>query len=337
MTIPQRRNDRRVTLTDIAQACHLAPSTVSRALHDPGRVNSHTYERIVRAAQELGYHDDFGASSTPSFIRGTVALVVPSLTNPVTLDLIRGCHARVQSLGYLFMLVSTDESSEQEASWISELSGTVDGMILASPRLSDEELRHKGANTPIVVVNRELEGMSSVIADTSSAMKQALRYLASLGHQEIAYVHGPSDSRLDRARYRAVMNEAADLPGVSVKELGPYRPSLVAGEAAADALAISGVTGVMFFDDLLALGAMRRFAHIGMRVPEDISVIGCDDCFAAQMVQPQLTTVSASADELGRSAAQLLVTQLGSANIEPQSQCLPAQLAIRHSTAGAAT
>lgn len=334
MAIPPRRSRRRVTLTDIARACNLAPSTVSRALSNPGRVNSQTYDRIVRTARELGYHADFDDNSSSRFIRGTIALLVTSLTNPFTLDLIRGCHAQAQSAGYFFLLVSSEESVQLELDWVRELRQTVVGMILASPRSDSEDLRLGNSSTPMVLTNREVSWVSSVMMDTPAGMRQALRYLVSLGHERIAYVRGPADSWIDQARYEA-LEEESRLAGVSLESVGAYSPSVAAGAAAADAVVLTDATSVVFFNDLLALGALHRFAEIGVSVPEEISIIGCDGFFGDELVAPRLTTVAAFGEQLGRSAAELLISHMSNPEKPHQSLKLPSQLIVRESTAPA--
>ena len=121
MALPERRIHRRVTLTEIATAVGVAPSTVSRAMSNPNRVSPEMYERIVRKARELGYESATLPSSRQRIARGTIALMLPNLTNPFNLDLIRGSQIQAQAAGFMQLLVTSDESEQVEAEWLVEL------------------------------------------------------------------------------------------------------------------------------------------------------------------------------------------------------------------------
>lgn len=334
MKIPARRRQKKVTLTDIARECNVAPSTVSRALSNPGRVNSQTYERIARKARELGYSSGPLDDPARRFIRGTIALVVPNLTNPFTLELIRGSHAQAQAAGYLFLLASSEESSQLELDWIRELGHTVDGVLLSSPRAESAALRQASSLAPMVMMNRRVSWLSSVVLDTPLAMRQALQYLASLGHRRIAYVRGPADSWIDQERHSALVDEA-ERSGTDLLSVGAYAPSTAAGVAAADAVLLSQATGVIFFNDILALGALRRFEQLGIDVPAQMSVVGCDDSFGSLATRPGLTTITALGEQLGRTSTELLISQMASPERPHQTVTLPAQLTVRDTTSAA--
>ena len=140
MVLPTRRIYRRVTLTEIANACDIAPSTVSGAMSNPRRVSAEMYERIVRKARELGYDSAALPAERKRFVRGTIALVLPNLTNPFNLDLIRGSQAQAQAAGFMQLLVTTEESEQVEKNWLVELAESVDGIVVASPRDVRDEL-----------------------------------------------------------------------------------------------------------------------------------------------------------------------------------------------------
>ncbi|MDN3312096.1 LacI family DNA-binding transcriptional regulator [Microbacterium oryzae] len=329
--IPERRFTRRVNLTDIARACGVAPSTVSRALSNPGRVSAAMYELISTKAVEMGYASATLPQGPERRARGTIALVVPNLVNPFVHDLIRGSQAQAQAAGFLFLLVNTEESAHVELNWLKELSKTVDGVVLASPRGSETTLRSIGDATPLTIINREVPGISSVVIDTPSSSVEALHYLASLGHRRIAYVRGPQSSWTDHARITALEAAVKEME-VELLPIGAFHPSLSAGAAAADAVALSGATGALFFNDTLAIGAMMRFRQRGVDVPEKISVVGCDDIAAAETSSPPLTTVTASGERAGRAATELLIGQFTARTPRPRTERLAAHLTVRDST-----
>ena len=330
MAIPVRRVHRRVTLTEIAHACGVAPSTVSRALSNPNRVSSTMYERIARKAREMGYESAILPETADRLSAGSIALVLPNLSNPFNLELIRGCQAQAQAAGFLFLLLSTDESVHVESTWLMELSQTVDGIVLASARGDDEDVQEIADNVPIVTVNRAVPSVSGVVIDTPAGCAQGLDYLVSLGHTSIAYVRGPEGSWTDQERLRA-LTAAAEQHGVSLHIVGQFLPTMSSGAAAAAVVELSGATAAIFFNDTLAIGALTRFKSRGVSVPGDMSVIGCDDIFGASFSEPPLTTVTAFGEEAGRAATDLLISRFAQRDKSPRVDRIATHLTVRES------
>jgi LacI family transcriptional regulator, galactose operon repressor len=169
-----------------------------------------------------------------------------------------------------------------------------------------------------------------VVIDTPSGMVHAAEHLASLGHRSIAYLAGPRASWADRGRWRALQSAARRL-GLAMTRLGPFAPTMAGGTAAAEAVVNSEATAVIAFNDLLAIGMMRRLLARGLRVPDDISVLGCDDIFGADFCHPALTTLAAPLQDTGRAAVTLLLSRL--AGQDPRRRVvLPTHLVVREST-----
>ncbi|WP_233563669.1 LacI family DNA-binding transcriptional regulator [Cryobacterium tepidiphilum] len=320
-----------MTLTEIASACGVAASTVSRAMSNPNRVSPEMYERIVRKARELGYESAALPAGRARSSRGTIALVLPNLTNPFNLDLIRGSQVQAQAAGFMQLLVTSGESEQVEADWLTELADTVDGVVVASPRSADALLQQVRERVPLVVLNREVPWLSGVLIDTPAGLAQALDYLVSLGHERIAYVRGPARSWTDQARYRA-LKQAAGRHEVELIALGAFFPTLAAGAAAADAVGLAKVTAAIFFNDTLAIGALGRFEKQGIRVPDDLSVVGCDDIFGASFTNPSLTTVTASGEQAGRAVTDMLLGTFTTKDRSHRVDRLPTHLTVRGST-----
>lgn len=331
MALPARRIPRRVTLTEIASACGVAPSTVSRAMSNPQRVSAEMYERIVRKARELGYDSAVLPANRHRIARGTIALLLPNLSNPFNLDVIRGSQVQAQAAGFLQLLVTSEESEQVEADWLTELADSVDGIVVSTPRCQDSVLQQVAERAQLVVLNREVPWLSGVVIDTPSGLVQALDYLVSLGHRRVAYVRGPHRSWTDQSRLRS-LRAAAARNGAELVPLGSFLPTLAAGAAAADAVALAHVTAALFFNDTLAIGALGRFESLGIRVPEQLSVIGCDDIFGASFTSPPLTTVSASGEQAGRAATDLLLSRFTSKDRSHRVDRLPVHLTVREST-----
>lgn len=325
-----QRGTARPTINDVARECGVAASTVSRALSQPGRINAETAERIRQAAERMGYRPSPIARALPSGRTLMLALLVPDLTNPFFSEMIRGAERQAGAGGYTLVLADTDESAEMEAVHIQRLARLVDGLVIGSPRLSDSKLAEFAARYPLVLVNRELGDVPHVVIDTPRGMAHAVEHVASLGHRSIAYLAGPHASWIDRRRWRALQSAARRL-GLTMSRLGPFAPNMAGGTAAAEAVVNSEATAVIAFNDLLAIGMMRRLLARGLRVPEDISVLGCDGIFGADFCHPALTTLAAPLQDSGRAAVTLLLSRLA----DPGSQqrvVLPTHLVIREST-----
>lgn len=336
MAVPERRFPKRVNLSDIAHACGVAPSTVSRAMSNPNRVSVEMYERISQKAAEMGYHSATLPAAATRRARGTIGIVLPNLANPFILDVLRGSQAQCQAAGFLHLLVSTEESAHVEQEWLKELSQTVDGLVVVSARSSDEALTALAHTAPLVLVNREIPDVSGVVIGTVAGSVQALEYLVSLGHRRIAYVRGPETSWTDRQRLEA-LTEAASRLAVELVPVGAFYPSLAAGAAAADAVEMSGVTAAIFFNDTLAIGAMSRFRQRDIDVPGTISVVGCDDIFGAATANPPLTTITAPGERAGRAATELLIGRFTTRSAKPRIDHVSTHLTVRESTGPAAT
>ncbi|WP_269937121.1 LacI family DNA-binding transcriptional regulator [Arthrobacter sp. HY1533] len=321
------------TIHDVAALSGVAASTVSRALSTPARVNFRTRARIEAAAAELKYVPNAQAKALSSGRTKAVAVLVADITNPFYFDIIRGTQLQLKAAGYTQLLVDTEESDEVEVNTIEQLLQTADGVILTASRLSDSAIAEAAAKMPLVTINRDVPGVPTVLLDTPTATNQALDHLISLGHSHIAYLGGPASSSSNIRRW-AALSAAAEERGVSVVNLGPFAPRTHSGAAAADALVHSGATAGIAFNDLMAIGMLQRLAARGVRVPADISIVGCDDIFGADFCSPPLTTVTAPVEQAGRVAVTMLLSQIdpGLGSLPRNQSVLPTFLTIRDST-----
>ncbi|HEX4444900.1 MAG TPA: LacI family DNA-binding transcriptional regulator [Galbitalea sp.] len=314
------------TIAMVAARAGVATSTVSRALSNPDRVSEDTRRHIETVARDLGYIAPHKTRTR------SVAVLVADIGNPFYFDVIRGTQRQLRAADYTQLLLDTEESAELEADLIERLHGSIDGVILAASRLSDTAIARLADTMPVVVLNRHVSGVPTVVLDTVSGMSQALEHLVSLGHRTIAYVEGPTRSWANAARWRA-LTEAANGRDISLGRLGPFAPSRESGTAAADALVNSGATAAIAFNDLLAIGMLDRLAARGIRVPEELSIVGCDDIFGADFCSPALTTITTPIEQAGRVAVTLLLGQLESrAGSGRDGVLLPTHLTVRAST-----
>ncbi|GGL11369.1 LacI family DNA-binding transcriptional regulator [Mangrovihabitans endophyticus] len=321
-----------VTIKDVARAAGVSASTVTRALTLPELVSEETRERVRRTAESLGYHPNRAARGLITGRTGNIGLVVPDLGNPFFPSVVKGVQARAHEADYAVFLADTDEDATAEAGLVRRLSKQVDGIVLCSPRMADGQLRALAAETPVVLINRRIARVPSVVPELGDAMRQAIGHLTALGHRRIGYVAGPRSSWADRERVRSLRLVVRD-KAVELVEIGNVTPQFEGGVGAADQVLAAGVTAVIGYNDLVSLGLLNRFSARGVAVPGALSVLGFDDIAPAAMVTPALTSVALPKEHAGRAGVDLLLRLLA----EPDRSSairreLPTQLMVRGST-----
>ncbi|WP_406385733.1 LacI family DNA-binding transcriptional regulator [Streptomyces sp. NBC_01618] len=295
---------KRATIYSIAEVCGVSASTVSRAFSRPEVVNPEVRELIHAKARELGYRPNKAARELATGRTGMIGLLVHDVANPFFPPLVRAIQRAADEMEAAVMLVDADESSAREVGLIKQLKGQVDGLVIASPR-SSSALQEAAEGLPAVVVNRRMRGFPSVVCDNTAALTEAGRHLEDLGHRKVALMCGPSASWAARQR-AATVRAWAQGTRVTLVELGSFAATFEGGREAARALVGSGATAAFAFDDLMACGVLSGLAEAGVQVPGGCSVVGCDDVLLARAVTPQLTTVTAPVDRLGRAAVDAL-------------------------------
>jgi len=331
----------------VARAAGVHPGTVSRVLHPRTRdlVNDETAARIERVVEELDYTPNVVARGLRTQRTGLVATVIPDLTNPVFPPIVRGIEDRLGQAGYMTLLVNTDNDPEREANAFSIMhQRQVDGLIAATAIRGDRSIPQMAAEgVPIVLVNRSLprSKVPAVLPDDRDGMRQSVDHVVGLGHRQIVHVGGPTrlpTAAARRSGFRAAMKRAGldpDAPVIEAAEL----TSADGERAATEALgARRRPTAIVAGNDLLALGAYRAAAALGLDIPGDVSIVGFNDMPFVDSFQPPLTTVRIPHHELGYRAADVLLDWIDSADDErsepPQGNLrLPVQLVARGSTA----
>lgn len=317
---------RRVTIYDVARLSRVSPATVSRSLSQPDKVHPRTLENVLKAVDRLGYRR--GASVRPAGTRqtGTIAMVVPDITNPYYSDAIRGAEKRAQAAGVGLVLVNTEEDPMKEQLSIERLIGRVDGFVLTSSRLRDEEIQALSTRAQVVLLNRHVEGISCALVDQDQGSRHIIEHLEMLGHTRLAYAGGPANSWVRHQRWVA-LSRYSGRARLSIRQLGPYRPSLDDGALAVEDALRVGATAVVAHNDLLALGMLGHLQMKGLRVPEDLSLVGYDDMIAARFCTPALTTLGGHYETAAHHGVEMLVE-----GRKDQHVVLPSSLRVRDST-----
>lgn len=320
------------TIYDVARAAGVASSTVSRAFSRPGRVNAETAERIRAIAAELGYRADLLPHALPTGRTSMIGLVISDITNPFYFGIVRGAQAAAADAGYTMLLADAQESDRLEREALERTLPAVEGIVLASTRMSDSAIRMTAKQRPMVVLNRAVADIPSVVTDVPRGMRRAAEHLGSLGHRTITYVAGPEASWTDGMRWLSLREAAFELD-LKVRRIGPYLPTVAGGMSAVEDLRKHPTTAVIAYNDLLAIGMIRGLQSVGVRVPADVSVVGFDNIFSAELVTPALTTVSAPLRTLGTTAVRnLLAIVRGAHPATDEAIVLPTRLVVREST-----
>ncbi len=321
-----------VTIYDVARVAQVAPSTVSRAFSRPGRVNSETAARIRRVADELGYRTSPLARAVSQSRTRLMALVVSDVANPFYAEVIHGAQAAATAAGYTLLLIDAQESERLERATLDRTLSSVDGVLLAGTRLSDSAIRMLAKQKPVIVLNRTIVDVPSVVPDNARGIRLAVEHLAELGHRSVTYVSGPEASWADGARWRAVL-EATAGSSMRARRSGPYAPDVAGGVRAAEEIADRYPSAVIAYNDQLAIGLIRGLTARGVRVPRDVSVVGFDNIPVADLITPGLTTVAAPLYTEGATATRHLLTLVASGQRGTSlSAVLPVKLVVRGST-----
>ncbi len=316
-----------VTIRDVARASGVHVSTVSRAFSAPHLVNADTRTRVLAVAEGLGYRPNRAARALTTGRTHNIGLIVADISNPFFPPLIKAAQAQARARDYHVFVADTDEDPQVEEELIQTLSKQVDGVLLCSPRLSNRAIERLREDVPFVVVNRRIRGMPTVLMDVGHGARRAIEHLAGLGHRRIALVSGPSGSWTGRRMRQA----ATAVSGVEVTVLGPNAPTEPGGQAAADEVIASGATGVLAYNDLVAIGLIEGLYERGVSVPADLSVIGVDDIGAGRLNRPKLTTIAMPTAAAGRMAVDMLLQSVGD-QAAPTLASLETALVVREST-----
>ncbi|MGH3368060.1 MAG: LacI family DNA-binding transcriptional regulator [Nocardioidaceae bacterium] len=302
-----------MTIHDVAAEAGVSITTVSRALNESGRVGPGTRERVLTVAQRLGYEPNDLARSLHGKATGTIAVLVPDITNPFFPELVNGVQEVANEHGRLLLLCQTSENTAIAVQELLHLRRKrVDGVVLVGVLAGGQELSTALAGMPVVTVDRDTTLDSAWVVRSNHRVggRLATEHMIELGHERIAHISGPMDLSVAQDRhdgYREALEEA----GLA------YDESLV---VEGDFLEQSGYDGLRALrrrrrrftalfcgNDLMAIGALRALDEVGLAVPQEVSVVGFDDIHLASYLRPGLTTVHQPIQTLGRRAAELLI------------------------------
>jgi DNA-binding LacI/PurR family transcriptional regulator len=260
--------------------------------------------------------------------------VIPDLENPFFGAICKAAQARARAAGFSVYIADSDDDPSLEPEVVHGLVEQVDGVILCWPRGIDAEIQKMAQATPIVLVNRDVQGIASISFDNAGGLHHVMDHLVALGHRTIAYAGGPEASWANQQRRLAFSGYGQSQPNLDLIELGSFPPYFSGGVFAGDLAVASGATAVIAFDDVMALGVVERLRQRGLSVPDDISVAGFDNAAVSEYVWPNLTTVDFPRARMGRASVDLLLSTCMTTPFVPHgpSREISGQLVVRQST-----
>ncbi|SDF99994.1 transcriptional regulator, LacI family [Cellulosimicrobium cellulans] len=336
----------RTRLSDLAAQAGVSTATVSRVLNGKPGVASETRQAVLAALDVLGYE-------RPSTLRtrsaGLVGLVVPELTNPVFPAFAQTIESLLSEHGYTPLLCTQSPGGTTEDDYVDMLMDhAVDGIVFVSGLHADTQASHeryerlRSRGIPIVLVNGFAEGIDApfVSPDDVASVELSVRHLVSLGHRSVGLAIGP-DRFVPAQRKLASFAESLVRHGLVADEAEAAQHVVVTlytvegGQAAGGELIDSGHTAIVCGSDLMALGAIRAARSRGLRVPQDVSVLGYDDSPLIAFTDPPLTTVRQPVSAMAHAAVSALLTEIAGERAPRTELLFQPELIVRDSTGAA--
>lgn len=334
----ERESVREITIVDVADEAGVSYATVSRVINNKDHVSPEKRERVLRAMAQLGYVANMQARSLAGGSSHVVGLLVNYLSSEYAVEIIRGIDATLQANQYDLLLYSAHTHKTRESTYVTKLTRHLaDGLLLILPQHAQtylDALRLR--NFPYVLIDylSNREGAPSVATTNFQGAYDAVDYLLQLGHRRIGLITGALETGCAQERL-AGYKAALKAHGI------PEEPELISEghflqpqgyQCTQELLALAEPpTAIFASNDMMAFGVMEAAREKGLRLPEELSIIGFDDIPQARQVHPQLTTVHQPLEEMGQRAAHLLLQYIAHPTAELERIELPTRLIIRES------
>jgi LacI family transcriptional regulator len=329
------------TIKQVALAAGVSYTTVSHVLNDTRPVSPAARERVLAAAAALHYVPSALARSLRSQTTGTIGLIIPNNTNPYFSEVARGIEDSCYAAGYSVILCNSDDDPAKQVAYLNVLlTKRCDGLIMAALAQTDGELLRQ-RRVPAVFLDRAPEGLENDVVgiDNLAGGELAGRHLMALGRQRIGCIGGPRDLEVSNLRIDGLRLALAGTFDERLCDFGDF--SSAGGYAAALRLLTAPATqrpdALFCCNDMMAIGALRAAAELGIAVPGDLAVVGFDDIDLARFVHPALTSVSQGTRALGNITAACLLARIADPARPPQRRRITPILHVRGSSLAHAT
>ncbi|MDQ6603538.1 MAG: LacI family transcriptional regulator [Chloroflexota bacterium] len=331
----------RVTIRDVAYRAGVSNNTVSRVLNDRPDVSPATRVRIQNVIEELGYRPNSLARSLLRRESRTVGLVVTDCTNPNTARQIRAVQQTMAAGEYAVLIFDTQEDAERQEDALRVLEEkVVDGIIITPATIRDDALTHLAQRLPVTLLNREMDGLTGcdvVLNDNLEGARVAVAHLIARGHTRIGYVTAMRDVSTVRDRLRGYQVALTDA-GIPFDPLLVERGPITIEAAAAATLRLleqqPAPTALFAYNDFMAVGILSALLDADRRVPDDVALVGYDDIVYTPYLRVPLTTIAQQTQEMGVTAARLLMERLAGSERPPQRVVFKPHLVVRASSGG---
>ncbi len=333
----------RVTIKDIARETNLSPTAVSLVLnHKPNKLSAESRELIRSTAERLRYVPNQLAVGLVTRQTHTLGLVIPDIANQYYATLASGMDVEARKHGWNILFSNTDDQSKNALESLKLLSSRgVDALILAVASDINAQSRAEyrefiqQCNIPVVLVNHEEPSFrcSTVKLNNKAGAYDAVSHLLSLGHRRIAYITSDEDLHTPTERMLGAMQACAEMDVPFLTEdvrSGQYTTG--GGALAAEALLQKPITAMFCFNDMMAFGALKTIRQMGLRVPEDLSLVGFDDVPFSALLDVPLTTVRQPAYEIGRETVRVALSEIEDGKRSKQHIQFEPELIVRQST-----
>ena len=327
-----KKQETAATMKDVALKAKVSTATVSRALMNPDKVSQATRNRVEKAAREVGYLPQPMGRNVKRNESRTILVIVPDICDPFFSEIIRGIEVTAANHGYLVLIGDCAHQNQQEKTFIDLIiTKQIDGMLLLGSRLPFDASIEEQRNLPPMVMANEF----APELDNLTAAFDAVNYLYEQGHKRIGCIAGPEEMPLCHYRLQGYV-QALRRCGIMVDPQYIARGDFTfeAGSKAMQQLLDlpQPPTAVFCHSDVMALGALSQAKRQGLKVPEDLSIIGFDNIDLTQFCDPPLTTIAQPRYEIGREAMLLLLDQMQGQHVGSGSRLMDCELIIRGST-----
>ncbi len=326
----------RVTLKDVAKAANVSIKTVSRVINDQGEISEATRQHVQKVIDELGYQPNRLARALLAGKTNLIGIIIPDITDPFFTEFILSAENTARSHNYSIVLCNANRNPEQELKYINILAEhQVDGFLIAGSRMDHEQLtgiieKHKVA----VLSPQQLPYAGSFTLDDYDGARELCRYVLSLGHRKIGFLSRAWEGDFNN-RFNGIADEyqTAGFSPNDIVRITTQDISVESGEKLTQQLIeqYPGVTAVLCYNDVLAIGGLRACLRMGKTVPKELSVVGFDDIPEARRAYPALTTYQVDKTALGTAMMEKLVHLIEDGDEAPEPIIVRGWLVIRES------
>ena len=329
-------NMKYITLKMVAEKAGVSVNTASRAINNKSDINEETKKRMLKVAQELGYVRNGTAVALRTRKTRTIGVVIADNRNPFYAEVLNGMEEAAREKNYHIILANTQRDYKKEEEAINLLlAKRVDGLLITPVQDRDDDIKNLiNANIPFVVVGRDFENIEvdAVYNDEVKGGFLATEYLIKKGHKRIALINGflhksPAKGRLEGYKkalnkYRISLDESLISVGDINIEDGYERTKQMLEKDL-------NFTAIFVYNDMMAFGAMQAIKKKGLRIPEDIGLVGYDDIPFSSLISPSLTTIRLKKQDLGSESVELLLSRINDRRKKPKKVILDVELIVR--------